>query len=145
MGLAKDLVQDVFIKIWEQKPEFKNHNAIKGYFYAAVKNKCLDYLRSKYNRISQQTTSIDLLQIETEDHFLSQVATIEIYAQLYKAIDTLPEKSKKVIKLSLNNYSTNEIAEKLSIKPSTVRSHKDTAHYKLRKLLGNINQFFALF
>ena len=47
LEVSKDLVQDVFIKIWEDKVAFKNENNIKSYLYTSVKNKSLDYLKSK--------------------------------------------------------------------------------------------------
>jgi len=143
MDTSKDLVQEVFIKVWEKKPPVKNYNALKGYLYTAVKNQCLNYLKSNYFKTMGHTTPIDLAQLQTEDYFLAEMATVETYAQLYKAIKTLPEKTGKVIQLSLNKYSTKEIAEELAITPSTVRTQKSMAYQKLRGLLNHINHFFT--
>lgn len=144
MDTSKDLVQEVFIKIWQKNAHFKNHNAVKAYFYKTVKNRCLDFLKSKRFKVLNNSIPIDLVEIETEDFFLVQMATAEIYSYLYKAIDKLPKKTAKVIQLTLNNYTTNEIAEELAVAPSTVRTQKTEAYHKLRKILGNINQLFCL-
>lgn len=144
MDTSKDLVQEVFIKVWEKKPSVKNYNALKGYFYTAVKNHCLNYLKSKHFKTMGRTTPIDLAQLQTEDFFLAEMATVETYAQLYKAIETLPEKTGKVIQLALNNYTTKEIAEELSVTPSTVRTQKSMAYQKLKGMLHHLNHFFTL-
>lgn len=141
MDTSKDVVQEVFIKIWERTPKFKSPNATKGYFYNAVKNRCLDYLKSKHVRAFGYAAPEHLAQIQSEDYFLSQVVTVETYDQLYRAIGGLQGKTAKVIQLSLNGYSTNDIAEELSITPSTVRTQRSVAFKKLRAALGNLNQF----
>lgn len=142
MDTSKDVVQEVFIKVWEKKPELKNPNAIKAYFYNAVKNRALDYLKNKKLKILREATPLDLVNIETEGYFYSQITVIETYSKLYKALESLPPRTAKVIQLTLNDYSTNEIAEELSTSPSTVRTQKTATYYKLRKILGQINQLF---
>ena len=50
LELSRDIVQDVFIKIWEDKIEFNDENTIKSYLYTSVKNRCLYYLKSKNHK-----------------------------------------------------------------------------------------------
>ena len=144
MDTSKDIVQEVFIKIWEKKPAFRNHNAVKSYFYNAVKNRSLDYLKNKQLKVLREATPLDPEVMQTETYYLSQITTVETYAELYKAMETLPKKTAKVIQLTLNDYTTNEIAEELNVTPSTVRTQKTMAYQKLRKILGDANLFFFL-
>ncbi len=137
MDISKDIVQEVFIKIWEKKPEFENNKAAKAYLYTSVKNSSLNYLKSKHYKLSLQSCDLGLVHLQSQDYLLTEMFTIEIYANLYKAIKTLPVKSAKVIQLSLNNYTTKEIAEELSVSQSTVRSQKSLAYKKLRGLLNH--------
>lgn len=44
---SKDIVQEVFIKLWKEQIEFSDNDNIKAYIYIAVRNKSLDYLKSK--------------------------------------------------------------------------------------------------
>lgn len=145
MDTSKDIVQEVFIKIWEKKPELTNHNTTKAYFYTTVKNHCLNYLKSKHYKTIVNAAPLDLAIQQSEEYFFSQIVTAETYAQLYKAIDTLPKKSAKVITLSLNKYTTNDIAEELNITPSTVRTQKSLAYQKLKVLLGPLKYLFSIF
>ena len=145
MDTSKDIVQEVFIKIWEKQPAFTNHNTTKAYFYTTVKNHCLNYLKSKHYKTIVNATPLDLSIQQSEDHFFSEMVTAETYALLYKAIEKLPKKSAKVISLSLNKYTNNEIAEELNITPSTVRTQKSLAYQKLKILLAPLKYLFSIF
>lgn len=134
---SKDIVQEVFIKIWEKNPKFKNHNTIKAYFYKAVKNRCLDYLKTKQIKLTNNEIPENLIDIQSDDFFFSQILTIEVYGQLQKAIDSLPEKMAKVVSLTLKNHTTKEIAEELMVTSSTIRTQRVAAINKLRQKLGN--------
>lgn len=145
MDTSKDIVQEVFIKIWEKKPSFKNYNTAKAYFYTTVKNRCLNYLKSKHYRTMERPTTADLALLQSEDYFLAEMVSVETYAQLHRAIGQLPEKTGKVVQLSLNKYTTKEIAVELSVTQSTVRTQKSIAYQKLKGLLSHFNFFFTAF
>lgn len=145
MDIAKDIVQEVFIKVWEKQPELRNHNAVKAYLYAMVKNHCLNYLQSKHVKQMKKISSLDDQSLKIEGNVLAEMTTVEIYTELYRAIEALPNQTAKVIKLTLKDYTTNEIAEELSITPSTVRTQKSRAYLKLKGMLSQLNQLFLIF
>ena len=145
MELSKDLVQEVYIKLWERKIRWTNYSRAKAYFYTSVKNRCLDRLRSKKNKMFIDDSVEALKDLESEDYFFSQMVTVETYDRLYKAINSLSSKTSKVIQLSLNGYTTNEIAEELASSPSTVRTQKTIAYQNLKKILGQINNILLSF
>ncbi len=145
MDTSKDIVQEVFIRIWEKQPLFTNPNTTKGYFYTTVKNACLNHLKSKQYITIVNTVSIDLAAQRPENYYFAEVVSAETYALLYKAIDALPKKAAKVITLSLQNYTTNEIAQELNITPSTVRTQKSIAHQKLKTILGPLKSYLSFF
>ncbi len=47
LDTSKDLVQDVFVRVWEDQTVFQNEKHRTHYFYKAVKNECLNYLKTK--------------------------------------------------------------------------------------------------
>jgi DNA-binding NarL/FixJ family response regulator len=57
-----------------------------------------------------------------------------------EAIRTLPDKAAQVIRLSIKDYTNDEIAKALSISVNTVKDHKKVAYRKLRKFLGFLSQ-----
>ena len=142
MDTSKDVVQEVFIKIWERDTPYPNFYAIKALLYTAVRNRCLDYLKSKYHRSMVQSPAIDFDHLLSDDFFYTQLTLIDTYAQLETAIKQLPKKSEAVIRLTLNAYTNTEIAEALSISKNTVKSQKRIAYKKLRQALGSLLNIF---
>jgi RNA polymerase sigma-70 factor (ECF subfamily) len=142
MDTSKDVVQEVFIKIWERDTPYPNFYAIKALLYKAVKNRCLDYLKSKYHRRMVQSPDIDFDHMLSDDFFYTQLTLTDTYAQLETAIKQLPKKSEAVIRLTLNAYTNKEIAEELSISKNTVKSQKRIAYKKLRHALGSLLNIF---
>ena len=138
MDASEDIVQEVFIKIWEQKVQYINFCAIKSFLYKSVKNHCLDQLKSKYHKSIVQSPVIDFDKLLTEEFFLTQLTIIDTYSQLETAIKKLPNKCERVIRLSLKSYTNSEIAEEMSISKNTVKSQKRIAYEKLRHALSSI-------
>lgn len=133
--VSKDIVQDVFIKIWEDNITFNNKNNIKSFLYTAVKNRSLDYLKSKRYRVTEGISEIDLEKMDTESFFLREVVIIEASKIIEKAINTLPNKCAEIIRLSVKNLSNSEIAEELDISLNTVKAQKQIAYKRLKPLL----------
>ncbi|TXD81180.1 RNA polymerase sigma-70 factor [Subsaximicrobium wynnwilliamsii] len=142
MDTAEDIVQEVFIKVWEQDIQYINFYAAKSFFYKSVRNRCLDYLKSKYHRSVIQSPDIDFEKIVTEEFFLTQLTIIDTYSQLETAIKQLPTKCERIIRLSLNEYTIKEIADELAISKNTVKSQKRIAYEKLRHSLGSLLNIF---
>ncbi|MFC5683112.1 sigma-70 family RNA polymerase sigma factor [Flavobacterium sp. MAHUQ-51] len=142
MDVAKDVVQDVFIKIWEDKIEFQNINEAKAYLYTSVKNKSLDYLKSKRYKSIDFLSARKLEKIETESFFLREVVVIEVSTIVEKAINELPDKCANIIRLSLKEYTVSQIADELGLSINTVKTQKKIAYKKLRPLL---EEYYFLF
>lgn len=136
---AKDVVQDVFIKLLASDSTFENEKAIKAYLYVLTKNSSLDSI--KKNRNSTQSISEELLSY-SENDFLEDVVKEETFRQLDVAIKELGTQSQNVIKLTMNQLSNQEIAEELDISINTVKTLKLRAYKRLRELLGH--QFMAI-
>ncbi len=133
--VSKDIVQDVFIKIWVNKIEFQNENNIKSYLYTSVKNKSLDYLKSKRVKTTDHLPTLEIEKIETEAYFLREVVVVETSTIIEEAINTLPDRCAQVIRLSIKEFTNSQIAEELSISINTVKAQKKIAYRKLRPLL----------
>lgn len=136
LDLSEDIVQDVFIKIWENKVSFSDKDKIVGLFYTAVKNKSLDFLRSKYAKDVKAYSSQDLETLQTESYFLSEAIIIETSDVIERTIKSLPNKCAEVMRLGIENYTNKEIAEEMNISIYTVKEYKKMAYQKFRKTLG---------
>ncbi len=131
--IAKDIVQDAFIYLWERRSRIISIPSAKSYLYKYVQNRSLNYIRD--NRLISNPGHEFM---ETEKHFQESVIETETYDLLYKEMRKLSSQEQKVIELSLNGKKNNEIANNLNITVNTVKTFKKRAFEKLRLKLKNI-------
>jgi len=111
--LAKDLTQEVFIKVWQQLPKFRNESSIGTWLFRIAVNICLRQIERK-NKMPTSDLRIDIidslqLNIEEEVQFL------------YKCISELPEVERMIISLELEDVKQDEIAKIIGISSGNVR------------------------
>ena len=135
---AEDIVQNVFTKVLAKKTLIEDKNKIDGFFYTAVRNKSLDFIKSKYAKDFKTYSTGDLNTLNIEDSSIKETIILDVSAIVQNAINTLPEKAAQVIKLSIQDYSNQEIANELKITPNTVKAHKQKIYKKFRLLLNNL-------
>ena len=127
IDIVEDIVQDVFLQYWNHQ---ENVNYTKTYLFRAVKNKCLNYIRSE--KKNEMYVDISLVEEELsyevdDDSYLSD--RIEI---LRKLIDELAPAMQNVFKcIAVNGMSYKETAEQLEISLNTVKTHLGSARKKV--------------
>ncbi|HEA21120.1 hypothetical protein LCGC14_1461250 [marine sediment metagenome] len=127
---CEDLVQDAFVGLWEHKTIFPDDISSKVFLYKTVRNKCYNVI--KHNKVKDKYAANVVHSLEDDNLFLKQVLEEEILRQLHEAIETLPERKKAIIRLSLKGFKNNEIGEELGIKIQTVKTLKSQAYKLLR-------------
>lgn len=129
--LAEDIVQDLFVKIWDEKIYMKFDNVISPYLFKSIKNNTLQGIKkqSKYHFDAIEKVVNNLMDEEPLDF-----ATLEEEKKkLYEQVEALPEKSKEVFKaIVLENMKYKEVAERLDISVNTVKTHYARALKQLR-------------
>lgn len=143
---SKDIVQDVFITIWDKNIRFENANTLKAYLFNSVKNNSITYLEKISNRdiLNKKFTITE----SKEDNFIVKQVESEIISEIYQAIEELPLECRKIFKLSyINHYKNKEIADSLNISVNTVKTQKKRAKKQLKEKLQNIYPliFFIFF
>ncbi|MEZ0184439.1 hypothetical protein B0A75_08275 [Flavobacterium oncorhynchi] len=127
---CEDLVQDIFIGIWEKENAFQDELHLKVFLYKAVRNKCYNVI--KHNLVKNKYAENTIKSLEDDDLFLKQILEEDIVCQLYKAIEILPDRKKEIIKLSLKGLKNADIAEELGIQLQTVKTLKSQSYKILR-------------
>jgi RNA polymerase sigma-70 factor, ECF subfamily len=120
-SLAAEIVNDVFLKIWEDGDQMKIETSLKSYIYKAIINRSLNALHKNKREISLDD---DIINIPDETYELRQIEENELRIKLYAAIDQLPEQCRKVFEMSrFEELKQQEIADKLGISIKTVKNH----------------------
>ncbi|MGL1885771.1 MAG: RNA polymerase sigma-70 factor [Reichenbachiella sp.] len=139
---VEDLVQDVFVSLWEIRSQFDHPNAVKAYLYTSLRNKCLNQL--KHQIVIEKHQSSLIYELESEQFFTGQVIEEEVFGQLYKEIKELPPSCQQVMLLVLNGLKNREVAEKLKISENTVKTQKKIGYAKLKHQLGSFFEVIML-
>lgn len=134
--LAEDLVVEAFTKVWKKISEGIEIENFQGYMYQIVRNESLSYLRNR-----KETVGLDNVP-EIDDEIID---TSERDAKIWKAIDELPEKCRKIFLLSKRDgLSNEEIAEEMGISIKTVKNQMTKAFSRLREALSSGHKPFFL-
>ncbi|MBN2213496.1 MAG: RNA polymerase sigma-70 factor [Bacteroidales bacterium] len=133
--LAEEIVQGVFMKLWQDRRYIEINSSVKSYIFRSVKNKCLDIL--KHRKIKD-----DYARKVLNDHEPSNEATwdtyveSELYIILIREIEKLPPECQKIFRYSrIRDHTNKEIAEKLGISVKTVENQISKALKILRVAL----------
>lgn len=128
---AEDIAQEVFIKIWEKKILFANDMAFKAYIYQSAKRKALNALAHEdvKNRYQEKMAA----NRDSENYFFHNYIEQETQRLIFQCLEDLPARGKEILSLNLRGYQNQEIADKLGITISTVKSHKAAAYKFLKE------------
>lgn len=137
---AENIVQDVFVELWENKEMLNMHMNLIAYLFTTIKNKCLNHLRHKL--VVQETASklqeeytislrMNLDSLEAFDNNLFSDQDIEKI--ISRALDTLSEKCRTIFIMNkIEGKKQKEIAQELNISINTIETQMGIAYKKLR-------------
>jgi len=131
--VAEEIVQNVFLKIWEAPENLEEIRSIKSYLYKSVINASINHI-SRQKNIEQhhQKIAADF----KEEYVLELDEENELIILLHHEIDKLPPQCQKIFKLNrFEHLKYKEIAVLLNISEKTVENHIGTALKTLRKSL----------
>lgn len=119
---AEEIVEDVFIRIWQQREGVPSIRNLRVYLYTATKNTALNYLSQKAR--ASITEPFDHIQIELNGSAITPeqiLITAEMYQKIQKAVESLPPRCKMIFKLVREDgLRYKEIAEILNISVNTI-------------------------
>jgi RNA polymerase sigma-70 factor (ECF subfamily) len=140
---AQSLVQECFMKLWENRYDIKKIDNLSGYLSVMVRNKCIDYMRRvKLTERLNEKIEIKLQNSDTEDFLL----THEFEERLLKALSLLPERSRLAFEYSrFEKLTYKKIAEKMGISGKAVEALLSRALKILRKELKDYVTLIFIF
>lgn len=139
---AHDIVQDVFLRIWENAERLVLRSSIQHYLFASVRNGCLNYLKSlqiedrnnrKYAEAYIESQNVDMVEDE------------ELLAKIRQVVEELPERCREVCMLRFGEgYKYSEIAERLGMNENTVKVQLHRGMERLREAFANYDYVVML-
>ncbi|MCL3781355.1 RNA polymerase sigma-70 factor [Prolixibacteraceae bacterium JC049] len=132
-AIAEDVVQSVFIYVWENSSSIKIEKSIKAYLFQAVKNGCLNHIRSLKIRDKHELLYLEALLDLNNDEILSDS---DVMQDIKRALDELPEQMHEIFcKKYFADKSIKEIAQELSLSENTIKVQLHNGRNKVREQL----------
>ncbi len=128
---AEDIVQDIFVSIWEQKVTFKAPAAFRSYLFHAVRNRSINYLNTSHREVPDLDSYIHNEEGEVPQPFVEE----EIYRRVFEAIDKLPKRCREVMLGLLDDKKPEALSKEINLSVHTIRAQKRRAIEALRKML----------
>jgi RNA polymerase sigma-70 factor (ECF subfamily) len=121
---AADVVQDVFLSLWNRRKELNIQGSIAAYLHTCVRYKCINYIEKN---ITRRDYLLLLTEVEINNFPASAESNLvlkEMQETISKTVSKMPPKMQEVYKLSRQEHlSYKEIAEYMSISVETVKKH----------------------
>ncbi|WP_343560334.1 RNA polymerase sigma-70 factor [Sphingobacterium sp.] len=128
---AKELTQEVFVKLWENREKIDASKNIESLLFVMVRYSMLDAWKRKlrYDNFLETQSKVEQHQDFTAQYIDYQ----ECYAVLTRSIEALPQQAQKVYRLSREEgLSHQEIADQLQISTNTVSNHIKKSMQQIR-------------
>lgn len=148
---AEEIVNDVFLKIWEDGSKITIETSLKSYLYRSIINRCINMI---HKNKKEKLIRVELNSLPEEGYELKLIEETELRVQLYAAIDKLPDQCKRIFEMSrFEGLKQQEIADKLGISIKTVKNHITLALKQLNKsiypfllwLIALFLQYFCIY
>lgn len=127
--LAKDLAQEVFLKVWQNLKEFRGNSKMETWIYRITVNTCLQELRKRRTLRLQPGLVAQEASVEN--------ATENQFTQMYHCIHQLSPENKAIILLELEDVPQQEIASITGIGHQAVRTRIHRIKEQLSKCVKN--------
>ena len=142
---AQEIIQDVFLKVWENRKNIDPDKSFRSYLYTIAENKAYDFFR-KVARDKKLYETLIVVATEQYEHIETEYFHKEDSRILEMAIRTLPTQRQLVFRLSkLEDMSYDEISNRLGISVSTISDHIVKANKSIRRFLTSHPELLMIF
>lgn len=143
--IAKDIIQEVFMKLWEHRHAIHTIHNKEAWLYRLTENKVIDFLRkaSADDRLKKMIWDhLQQIANETEQY----VEAKEYNQVIQKAIEQLPAQRRLIYELNREKgMSYQQIATELQLSKHTVKNQLFSAVQSVRRFIARSTKFFSTF
>ena len=146
--VCEDILQEAMVMYWNRRHDFKDPLAVKVYLCSVARNLLSNHSRVEVGRrrimaqLFDAPWRTDDAAAKTDgDHLL---VSAEVAGIISSAVDQLPPRTASVIRLSMDDYSVQRIAEELGISENTVKSLKKSGYRTLRLKLEHLRPLLSI-
>lgn len=134
-GDAEEMVQNVFMRLWEKATQLNYHTGLQAYLYRAVHNECLNHLQRQKTRQTHEKYLQHTLKGQG-DSAAKKLLHANLQHKFSEALDDLPQQCRTIFQLSrTEELKYQEIADRMGLSIKTVEAQMGKALRILRQKL----------
>jgi len=133
----QDVFQTVLLHLWESLETFQGGSQISTWIFRITVNTCLGYLRTQRREqrfLAEVSGQVERAGVRVSPASAETCATRDDIERLYDCLQQLPPLDRMVVSLSLEEASTEEIADVLGVSPGHARVKVHRAKKALREI-----------
>jgi len=132
---SEEIVQDLFVRLWQEKEKIKIESSLNGYLFRAVHNRCLHYIEH-LKVVGRHAETVISAQSDPSDDPSEILHYKDLQLKIARILERLPERCGRIFCMSrFEGLKYSEIAEKLSVSVKTVEANMGIALKEFRKEL----------
>ncbi|NCD72265.1 RNA polymerase sigma factor [Mucilaginibacter agri] len=132
--IAQDIVQELFIKLWQRRENLVINTSLENYLHGAVRFSVISHFRSKQATDIQLQNALERINL-LEDSIDAIADYVELERTLEEAVNCMPDMLKRVYQLRSDNHSVKAIAGELGLADQTVKNYIAEATRRLRVVI----------
>jgi len=142
---AENVMQDVFVKIWNERKSLNEDLSFNSYIFTITKNHLFNKNRKLLNEKAYREYVIHAFT-DSDNRPESEIIYTDLKSKVDSEIEKLPPQRKKVFQLStIDGLSNKEIADEMDLSIRTVEVHKSLAIKTLKNSIKKLLTLFILF
>lgn len=143
---AEEIVQEVFIKIWESRGKIDVYASFESFLFTIAYNSTMSVLRKRVSEKKYLEYLKSLQQIDTANEVINEIHFRELNKKVQSLIEQLTPRQKEIYLLSRDEGLTHKkIAQKLNISENTVKNHLVTTLKILKSQIDGEQSVIVLF
>lgn len=144
--VAEEIVQNMFLKLWEKRDRLSIQSSVKAYLYKCVHNDSLNYIKHLKVKANYEDHTTYIMKDQTNQP-AKTLELKELESRLWQALNELPEQCRTIFQMSrFEELKYKEIAERLGLSIKTVENQMGKALKLLRiKLVDFLPLILILF
>ena len=134
-----DILQDVFLQVWQRAESFKNSGPVEGWLKRIAVNRCRNHFRTLMRFRRRLERFVSLVLVNKDQQYESSFPSDGEHDELHAAIQSLPNDDRMILVLFyLEEMDGQDVAESLGLKHGTLHVRLHRARQKLKKRLDEM-------
>ncbi len=132
---AEEIVQDLFVRLWQDRQKLKIESSLNGYLFRSVHNRCLHWL--DHSRVvDNHAREMAVREVQNAENPVEIIQYKELQLKIAEILERLPERCGQIFCMNrFEGLKYIEIADKLSVSVKTVEANMGRALKEFRKAL----------